>query len=123
MYLRLRGRATYPEPVLVEYVAGDRHAGDARDDQNGDEPSQLRHVVSCTTSPAEMLVTSCRMQTQNRPQRSISSPCNSAFTYADVLSSYVELAALAPALVVAPRVLALAVGAGARQPLLALVQI
>lgn len=53
---------------------------------------------------------------------SVCSVCIS-LTYADVLAPDVELVALALALVVAPRVLALAVRARARQLLPALVQV
>jgi hypothetical protein len=44
-------RWTYPEPVLVENVAGDPNAYYARHGRDGDEPAELRHVVSCVTGP------------------------------------------------------------------------
>jgi len=47
-------RWTYPEPVLVEDVAGDPDAYDARHGRDGDEPAELRHVVSCVTGPEEV---------------------------------------------------------------------
>ena len=40
---------THPEPVLVEDVAGDPDAGDARDGDESDEPAELRHAVGCAT--------------------------------------------------------------------------
>lgn len=89
IHLLIRDERTHPEPVLVEDVAGDPDAGDARDGYEGDEPSELGHAVG----------------------------------YADVLAPDVELVAAARALVVAPGVLAVAVRAGARQLLPALVQV
>lgn len=44
-------RWTYPEPVLVENVAGDPNAYYARHGRDGNEPAELRHVVSCVTGP------------------------------------------------------------------------
>jgi hypothetical protein len=47
MYSNFRWAWAYPEPVLVEDVAGDPDAEDARHGRDGDEPAELRHAVSC----------------------------------------------------------------------------
>ena len=43
-----RSFGPYPEPELVEQVSGDAGAGDARQDQCGDEPPERRHVLGWT---------------------------------------------------------------------------
>lgn len=48
----------YPEPELVEQVSRDADAGDARQDQGGDEPPERRHLLGWTLNSRQPNVNS-----------------------------------------------------------------
>jgi hypothetical protein len=51
-----RSFGPYPEPELVEQVSGNAGAGDARQDQGGDEPPERRHVLGWTLNSRQRSV-------------------------------------------------------------------